>query len=471
MPLLPSYLRSEGSTPGLVGLVMASYFAASVLTQYPAGRISDRFGRREVIVVGLLLFVAGNVGFALVHGPWFAIAFRSLQGMGAGAVTVASAATIGARVEISDRGGSFGALYGSQMLALAIGPLVGSIIGQSSMRLLFLVGAVAGGVALVPLAAVTGDRRAVSLGTGVAAPDGRLVDEFEYLVGANPAALGATRERSRVQLNATIVGVIVAFFATGLLVGVYESCWTLLLRSRHASTFEIGLSWTLFALPFAALSIPAGRLAGRMDRRRLAIGGLAASAVFCAIYPFLHSVAWLVGLGSLEAACSVIGAPAAVLILTEATSQSAQGEAQGLLETGRTAATAVSAAAAGALFAIDPRIPFTLAAGLSLIGCAAMAWVWRGAAQRLSPRKEPSIDGAPAISASTRETASGGARGSLGPSTARDTASHPVGMVAGPGPDPGPIATGGGRPYDPTQDSPRGRWRPEFLIGAIGQSI
>ena len=215
------------------------------------------------------------------------------------------------------------------------------------MRLLFLVGAVAGGVALVPLAAVTGDRRAVSLGTGVAAPDGRLVDEFEYLVGANPAALGATRERSRVQLNATIVGVIVAFFATGLLVGVYESCWTLLLRSRHVSTFEIGLSWTLFALPFAALSIPAGRLAGRMDRRRLAIGGLAASAVFCAIYPFLHSVAWLVGLGSLEAACSVIGAPAAVLILTEATSQSAQGEAQGLLETGRTAATVVSAAAAG----------------------------------------------------------------------------------------------------------------------------
>ncbi len=404
LPLLPSYLRSEGSTPGLVGLVMASYFAASVLTQYPAGRISDRFGRREVIVVGLLLFVAGNIGFALLHGPWFAILFRSLQGIGAGAVTVASAATIGARVQASDRGGSFGALYGSQMLALAIGPLVGSIIGQSSMRLLFLVGAVAGGVALVPLAAVTGDRRAVNLPTDIAAPERRLVDEFGSLVGANPAALGATRERSRVQLNAAIVGVIVAFFATGLLVGVYESCWTLLLRSRHASTFDIGLSWTLFALPFAALSIPAGRLAGRMNRRVLAIGGLGLSAVFCSIYPFLHSVGWLVGLGSLEAACSVIGAPAAVLILTDATSQAAQGEAQGLLETGRTAATAVSAAAAGALFAIDPRVPFTLAAALSLVGCVAMAWMWRSAPQRLSPRAEPTGEAVSAISASTRES-------------------------------------------------------------------
>ncbi len=387
LPLLPTYLRSEGSTPGLVGLVMASYFAASVLTQYPAGRISDRLGRREVIVAGLVLFSTGDVGFALVHGAGFAIIFRSLQGSGAGAVTVASAATIGARVSVGDRGRSFGALYGSQMLALAVGPLVGSIIGQSSMRLLFLVGAAAGGVALVPLAVMTADRPISDESTSLTLSGERRIDELEYLAGGNPVGLGATRERSHVDITATAIGVIVAFSASGLLAGVYESCWTLLLRSRHASSFDIGLSWTLFALPFAVLSIPAGRLAERMDRRVLAIGGLGASAVFCAIYPFLHSVALLVGLGSLEAACSVIGIPAAVLILTDATRPSAQGAAQGLLETGRTAATAASAGAAGALFAIDARIPFTVAASIGLIGCAAMAWVWRNAPTRTSQRK------------------------------------------------------------------------------------
>ncbi|MGB9111672.1 MAG: MFS transporter, partial [Acidimicrobiales bacterium] len=336
LPLLPTYLRSEGSTPGLVGLVMASYFAASVLTQYPAGRISDRVGRRGVIVAGLVLFAAGNVGFALAHGAGFAIVFRSLQGIGAGAVTVASAATIGARVSVGDRGRSFGALYGSQMLALAVGPLVGSIIGQSSMRLLFLIGAAAGGIALVPLAVMTADDRTAVPSTGPASSEERRFGELEYLAGGNPAGLGATRARAHLDITATAIGVIIAFSASGLLAGVYESCWTLLLRSRHASSFDIGLSWTLFALPFAVLSIPAGRLAERMDRRLLAIGGLGASAVFCAIYPFLHSVDLLVGLGSLEAACSVIGIPAAVLILTDATSPSAQGEAQGLLETGRT---------------------------------------------------------------------------------------------------------------------------------------
>ncbi|MGA8296560.1 MAG: MFS transporter [Acidimicrobiales bacterium] len=401
LPLLPTYLRSEGSTPGLVGLVMASYFAASVLTQYPAGRICDRIGNREVIVAGLTLFAAGNVGFALVHGPWFAILFRSLQGIGAGAVTVASAATIGARVSVRDRGGSFGALYGSQMLALAVGPLVGSIVGQASMKLLFLVGAAAGVVALAPLAAATAQRPAGAEPERDGEQD-RRVGELEYLAGANPAGLGATRQRSRVRMSAAVVGVIVAFFATGLLVGVYESCWTLLLRLREATSFEIGLSWTLFALPFAALSIPAGRLADRMDRRVLAIGGLGASSVFCAIYPFIHSVGWLVGLGSLEAACSVIGAPAAVLILTDATSQSAQGEAQGMLETGRTAATAVSAAAAGALFAIDPRIPFTLAAALSVFGCVAMARVWRNIPKRPQAPETSASDGSDAARAPAR---------------------------------------------------------------------
>ena len=151
---------------------------------------------------------------------------------------------------------------------------------------------------------------------------------------------------------------------------------------RGATTFDVGLSWTLFALPFAALSLPAGRLADRFDRRILALGGLVSSALFCAVYPFVHLVPLLVALGSLEAACSVVGAPAAVLILTEATPSEAQGQAQGAIETGRTAATAVSAAAAGALFAVDPIIPFTLAATVAVGVCGFIAWSWRDVAAR-----------------------------------------------------------------------------------------
>jgi hypothetical protein len=52
VPLLPTYLHGHGASTGLVGVVMASYFALSVVTQYPAGRLTDRIGARAVIVGG-----------------------------------------------------------------------------------------------------------------------------------------------------------------------------------------------------------------------------------------------------------------------------------------------------------------------------------------------------------------------------------------------------------------------------------
>src|ERR1700721_2539913 len=65
VPLLPTYLHGHGASTGLVGVVMASYFALSVVTQYPAGRVTDRVGAQAVIVAGLAIFVAGSVGFGL----------------------------------------------------------------------------------------------------------------------------------------------------------------------------------------------------------------------------------------------------------------------------------------------------------------------------------------------------------------------------------------------------------------------
>ena len=65
VPLLPAYLRRHGASSAVVGVVMAAYYAASVVTQYPAGRLSDRIGRRPVLLGGLALFAAGSIGFAV----------------------------------------------------------------------------------------------------------------------------------------------------------------------------------------------------------------------------------------------------------------------------------------------------------------------------------------------------------------------------------------------------------------------
>ncbi len=361
LPLLPVYLRHQGSSNALVGIVMAAYFAASVITQYPMGRLSDRLGRRPVVLAGLVVFAIGSLGFAGASQPLWAIAFRALQGIGAGAVTVASAAAIGTLVPLEARGGAFGALYGSQMLAAAGGPLVGSVVGQSSMRILFLGAAIAAVVAAGPVLAVLPAGRMSLPGGGAPGEHAPLPSSFRGLMSKNRA----------------LFGVLVVFACAGCFGGMYETCWTLLLRARHAADFEVGLSWTLFALPYAALSIPAGRLANRFDRRVLAIGATLWTALFCALYPLLHAVSLLIGLGFLEAIGTVAGSPPALLVLSETTPPALQGRAQGAVETARTAAMAAAAALSGVLFGLAPAIPFELAAGIGVVASVAVLASWR----------------------------------------------------------------------------------------------
>ena len=375
LPLLPSFLRQSGSSPALVGIVMAAYFATSVVTQYPVGRLCDRVGARPILLSGLIIFAIGSIGFALTSGPALAIIFRGLQGIGSSAVSVAEGAVVGVQVPRERQGRAFGAIYASQMFAFATGPLLGSIAGLSSIRQLFVAGGVAALLAWIPIGRAIGHRVTVA---AVEIETDRIEDiaTKEGFISARIVSL-LHRNREITLFTPGLIGAIAFFSAVGILTGAYEACWTLLLALRGASPSLIGLSWTLFALPFAALSFPAGRIAERVDPSRTVIFSIVISAVFAVIYPFLHSIGALIGLGSMEAICAVFGGPAAMLVVTRSVGIDEQGAAQGAIGTARTAATAFAAAISGALFGIDPIVPFALASALACVAAVVVAVTWR----------------------------------------------------------------------------------------------
>ncbi len=380
LPLLPSFLRRSGSSPGLVGVVMAAFFAASVLTQYPVGRLCDRFGARPVLFLGLVVFAIGSIGFALTAGPGFAIVFRGLQGIGSSAASIAEGAIIGTQVPHERQGRAFGAIYASQMFAFAIGPLLGSIAGLGSIRELFVAAGAAAVLAWVPMSRMVvkmpraADMERVPEGAEVESTDD--IATREGFISARIVSL-LHRNQDITLFTRGLVGAIAFFTAMGFLGGAYEACWTLLLDARGATTFEIGLSWTLFALPYAALSVPAGRLAERVNRKRLAMVSIVISAGFAVVYPFMHAVALLIGLGTVEAMCAVFGGPSAMMIVTQSVGLHDQGAAQGAVGTSRTAATAVAAATSGVLFGVDPVAPFAAASGLALVALGVVWLSWR----------------------------------------------------------------------------------------------
>lgn len=364
LPLMPVYLRHHGSSVAVVGLAMAAFFAAAVLVQYPMGRLSDRIGRKKVQIGGLVVYAAGSILFGLVVSPMAALGFRALQGAGGGVVDVANSATIGEAVPERWRGRAFGALYGSRTVGMAIGPFFGGLFGLGGMRWMFFAAAACALIAAVPIRLfVPGTRRPV-------------------------ADLQA--ERLPLWRNNSVLGVVVAFLAGGLLVGMYETCWSLLLTQRGARTWQIGLSWTLFAFPFAVMSVPAGWLVDRFDRRYLTYFAMTGSAVFAALYPSLHSVALLMALGSVEAVTVAIGQPAESSQLSHSVPASQLGRAQGAASSAQTAATAVAATLSGALFGVSPEIPFLLVAASMVVSIAVMAVLWRKVPgrTRFSPDKE-----------------------------------------------------------------------------------
>jgi len=357
---------------------MAAFFAASVVTQYPVGRLADRIGAPPVLLAGLVVFAIGSIGFALTTGPGFAIVFRGLQGIGSSAASIAEGAIIGSRVPLERQGRAFGAIYASQMGAFAIGPLLGSLAGLGSIRELFVAAGIAALAAWLPMGRMASRMAQPEREEPVTLELGPIDDiaTREGFISARIVSL-LHRNQNVSIFTRGLIGAIAFFSALGFLGGAYESCWTLLLDARGATTFQIGLSWTLFALPFAALSVPAGRVAERVNRKRLAMVSILISAGFAVLYPFMHAVVLLIGLGSVEAVCAVFGGPSAMMIVTQSVGVNDQGAAQGVVGTSRTAATAIAAAISGVLFGIDPVVPFAVASGLVLLALLIVQFSWR----------------------------------------------------------------------------------------------
>jgi MFS family permease len=139
-------------TPLLVGLAVGIYGLTQAVLQIPFGLLSDRIGRKPVIVGGLLVFALGSVVAGSAESIYGVILGRALQGSGAIAAAVMALAADLTREEIRTRvmatiGISIGAAF---MASMVLGPVLNQWIGVPGIFWLTAVLALAG-VAVVLL--------------------------------------------------------------------------------------------------------------------------------------------------------------------------------------------------------------------------------------------------------------------------------------------------------------------------------
>ncbi len=132
LPVLSLFAEQlEGSTPLLIGLAISIYGLTQALLQIPFGLMSDRFGRKKIIIIGLILFASGSI-IAAVSNTIYGILFgRALQGSGAiAAAIMALVADLTQEAHRTKAMATIGISIGvSFAIAITLGPIVAGYVG------------------------------------------------------------------------------------------------------------------------------------------------------------------------------------------------------------------------------------------------------------------------------------------------------------------------------------------------------
>jgi EmrB/QacA subfamily drug resistance transporter len=128
-PVLPTIAKDLNGID-LYTWVVTAYLVTSTAAIPVYGKLSDLYGRKPMLVVGICLFLVGSILSGISQTMWQLILFRGVQGLGAGALFPISLAVIGDLFTPAERGkyqGLFGAVFG---IAFLVGPAVGGLLTE-----------------------------------------------------------------------------------------------------------------------------------------------------------------------------------------------------------------------------------------------------------------------------------------------------------------------------------------------------
>src|SRR5438132_889859 len=129
LPLLPFYAESLGATPRIVGLLVSAYAICQLMAGPPLGHLSDRIGRRPVLLVSQMGTCIGFLILAYAHTLWLVFLARIIDGLTAGNLTVAQA-YIADVTDAENRTKSFGMIGIAFGLGFLVGPGISGFLAQ-----------------------------------------------------------------------------------------------------------------------------------------------------------------------------------------------------------------------------------------------------------------------------------------------------------------------------------------------------
>lgn len=315
-PVLPLFASHLGAQPAGVGIIAAVSSFAGIVASIPAGMLSDRLGRRKMLMFSVLVFATAPFLYLLVSNLWQLVALRFYHGL-ATALFVPVAMALVADLFRKTRGEKLGWFSTATLLGRFVAPVAGGgIIGLTvfnpglGYNVVYIVCAAAGVIALL-------------LALRLPAVDGGGEEGPSW--GETAAAFRSLISRRAVLLTALIEAAILFTY------GAFETFLPIYAVQAGISPYKIGVFLSAQVITLALAKPAMGSFSDRHGRRPQIFAGALLGAACIGSFPLFSSFLPLLGLSVLFGLSLSIVTAATPALIGDLSDRKTRGSAMGIL--------------------------------------------------------------------------------------------------------------------------------------------
>ena len=356
IPILPKYMELLHINGSQIGLMVAAFSIAQLIFSPIAGRISDRLGRKPVIITGMIIFAMSEWMFGASNSIPLLFIARALGGVGAALIMPAVLAYAADITTKQERAQGMGFINAAITTGFIIGPGIGGFVAQYGVRIPFYGAAVAGLIAAI----VT----FIFLPARVEVAD----KDVNEALQEDKASIPLLKQLALSVKEPYFMSLIIIFIASFGLAN-FETVFTLYMDDKFGfSTIDIAYIITFGSIAGAVIQATAfGTILNKFGEFKVITTCLFASAVFIVLTIFVHKYWLIFAVTFLVFLAMDILRPALGTLMSKMTTTE-QGYVDGLNSAYTSLGNIIGPIIAGMLYDINIDYPYLLA-GVVLFLC------------------------------------------------------------------------------------------------------
>ena len=282
-PVLPLYVNALGGSAIIIGLISAFSPLAGMLFSFPVGIMSDRIGRKKLLIISGIIFVVSPLLYLVVKSPAWLIPIRFFHGCATAILGPVASAMI-VSVYSKSKGEKLGIYSSSTLIGRTLAPMLGGFIISyfanpaipiASYRMVYIAAFILALPVFILILFIKDEKQK----TGAITKNAFYLD-LKYFF-----------------MNKKLFSTAIVDMATYFAYGAFETYLPIYLTKFHIPVYQIGLIFSIQILSIALSKPIFGKLADKIDKRKQIMAGILLLGIAIGIIGFFQSILSVIILG------------------------------------------------------------------------------------------------------------------------------------------------------------------------------